>query len=395
MLMSVLLLFVIYIAFIGLGVPDSLFGSAWPAIYREFRLPVSYANLITLLISGCTILSSLFSASLIRRFGTAKITALSTALTAASLFGFSVSASFPVMCLFAIPLGFGAGAIDAALNNYVSVHYKAMHMNFLHCFYGIGVSLSPYLMSYTLQGQNSWRAGYRLAFWVQLVISVITVLALPLWNKVRKTNAPETGPTGTVPLSPVRMLKKPSVQAACGIFAASCAIEYTAGTWGSTYLVQTGGMTVGGAARMLTLYYVGIALGRFLSGVLSAVFPKTMTAQRLIVCGQITLSLAVFLWLLPLPAAFSAISFFLTGLGTGPIFPNLLHAVPQYCGAEYAQAYIGFLMAAAYAGIMLAPALFGWLVQLLSVYLFPWYLLLLLAVMALCTASAVRQLHGK
>lgn len=393
--MSVLLLLVIYIAFIGLGVPDSLFGSAWPAIYREFSLPVSFANLVTLLISGCTILSSLSSAKMISRFGTSKVTALSTALTAVALFGFSVSRSFPVMCLFAIPLGFGAGAIDAALNNYVSVHYRAMHMNFLHCFYGIGVSLSPYLMSFALQEKNSWRTGYRLAFWVQLAITLMTVAALPLWRMVKKSDAPDDSQIEAIPVKSSQMLKKPAVRSAGGIFIASCGIEYTAGTWGSTYLVQTRGLTAGSAARMLMLYYVGIALGRFLSGILSAVFPKQMSSQRLIICGQMTLAAAIVLMLLPLPPTVSAISFFLIGLGTGPIFPNLIHVIPQYCGAAYAQSYIGLLMATAYVGIMLAPALFGWLAQFISVYLFPWYLLVLLALLVLCTASAAGKLRTK
>lgn len=209
--MATVLLIVIYFAFIGLGLPDSVFGTAWPAIYQEFGVPVSYANFITLLISGGTVISSLISARLINRFGTAKITAVCTSVTAAALLGFSLSQNMVWLCLFAVPLGLGAGSIDSALNNYVALHYKAVHMNFLHCFYGVGITLSPFLMSLVLGEENNWRSGYRAVFFIQLAVAVITILSLPLWKKIRDT-APqaESDAPRTVPLR--EMAKMPSVR---------------------------------------------------------------------------------------------------------------------------------------------------------------------------------------
>ena len=393
--MSSLLLMVIYVAFIGLGIPDSLFGSAWPAIYQEFSLPVSHANLITLLISGCTIISSLFSAQIIHAIGTARVTALSTVLTAAALYGFSVSDHFLWICLFAVPLGLGAGAIDAALNHYVSMHYKVMHMNFLHCFYGIGVSFSPYLMSLALQNKNNWRTGYRFVFWIQLSIAFLTTAAIPLWKKVQHDEKEDNLvlPAEITPLPPQKMLKLTAVRTACMIFISACALEYTAGIWGSTYLVQAQGLSAETAARLLTLYYMGIACGRFLSGTLSALFSDKLRAQFLIYSGQGILAAALVLFLLPLPTVFSAASLFLIGLGIAPLFPNLLHIVPQYCSKKYAQSFIGLLMAAAYTGIMLVPVLFGWLAQKISICLFPGYLSALFLIMIVFTVVTGRLLR--
>lgn len=208
--MATLLLIVIYISYIGLGIPDSLFGAAWPAIHTEFDIPVSSAGYITMLISVCTALSSVVSAKLVNRFSTKWVVAVSTAFTAVALFGFSFSSNIYILCLFAIPLGFGAGAIDATLNNYVALNYSATQMNFLHCFYGIGVSVSPYLMSLALRGSNEWRMGYRAVFYIQLAIMVIAFMSLPLWNKV-KENKPSEDDFTPVSLSYRQMIKMPSV----------------------------------------------------------------------------------------------------------------------------------------------------------------------------------------
>lgn len=237
--MAALLLLIIYIAFIGLGIPDSLFGAARPAIYTEFGIPVSGGSLITMLISGGTIISSLLSAELIRRFGTGRITAFSTSLTAAALFGFSCSGNLLLLCLFAVPLGLGAGAIDTALNNYVALHYRASHMNFLHCFYGIGVSLSPLLMSLALSA-GSWRNGYRTVFWLQAGIAVLTILALPLWKRVSAVSGQEEEAAETVRFS--RLLRDSRVRMACLVFIGSCGLEYSCGNWGSTFLVTSRGL---------------------------------------------------------------------------------------------------------------------------------------------------------
>lgn len=386
--MTTILLVVIYIAFIGLGVPDSLFGTAWPAIYPEFSQPVAAASCVTLLISGGTILSSLMSARLINRFGTGAVTAASTALTAAALFGFSVSGSLLWMCLIAVPLGVGAGAIDCGLNNYVALHYRATHMSFLHCFYGIGVSLSPYLMSLALSGESGWRGGYRIVFLLQAAIALITVLSLPLWRRVTgmQQAAGQTRPPRAV--SAAGMAKMPAVRTVWFVFIGSCALEFTCGTWGSTFLVSARGMDVADAAKAVTFYYVGMTLGRFLSGLLA----DRLSGWRLICIGQGATLAAIVLLILPLPPALAAAGLFLVGLGNGPVFPNLIHLTPKNFGADISQAVMGTQMAASYIGTMLMPPLFGLLAQAAGAWLLPYFLLLLFAVMAGATLLLMRRL---
>lgn len=279
-LMTTILLIIIYITFIGLGIPDSLFGTAWPAIYPAFNVPISHANFVTSIISGGTILSSLLSTRLIKRFGTAKITAVSTAMTAGALFGFSVSPNMVFLCLFAVPLGIGAGAIDTALNNYVALHYRAVHMNFLHCFYGIGVSLSPYLMSLMLSATGNWRQGYQTVFWVQSGIAAVTILSIPLWKKVN--SADSCTEEDTLVIGVLDLLKEQKVRRVCLVLLGSCAIEYTCGVWGSTFLVNEKQMAVDVAAKVIMFYYIGMALGRFSSGVLAL----KCTSQQIIKIGQ-------------------------------------------------------------------------------------------------------------
>lgn len=387
--MATLLLIVIYIAFIGLGVPDSLFGTAWPAIYTDLNLPVSWASIVTIIVSCGTITSSLLSSWLISRFGTGKITAVSTLMTALALLGFSCSDSMLWLCLCAIPLGLGAGSIDTALNNYVALHYKASHMNFLHCFYGIGVSLSPYLMSLALS-KGTWEGGYRAVFWFQLAIAALTVLALPLWKKVRHAqNGEEEEETPRV-LSFPALMKMPKVRMACLVFIGYCALEYTCGTWGSTFLVNAKGAAADTAARMVTFYYIGLALGRFLSGVLAG----RLHSRQLVKIGQMILLAAVVSLFLPLPFAFCSVSLFFIGLGNGPIFPNMLHLTPELFGKDLSQAVIGAEMATSYIGVLLAPALFGLIAQNVTAALFPVYLLVLYALMITGTAASVYKKDG-
>lgn len=373
--MATILLVVIYLAFIGLGIPDSLFGTAWPAIYQEFSVPVSYANFVSLLISGGTVAASLLSARLINRFGTGKITALSTVMTAAALLGFSLSGQMVWLCLWAIPLGLGAGAVDSALNNYVALHYKASHMSFLHCFYGIGVSMSPYLMSLAL-GNGNWRQGYRTVFYVQLGIALITIAALPLWKQ------DNCGP-GQEKLSQARTLslsesaRQPLVPVVWLVFLSSCAIEYTCGLWGSTFLVNEKHLTADVAAEIITYYYIGMTLGRFLSGLLA----NRLKSWRIIHFGQGILLLAIVGLFLFSSNAGSRLAFLMIGLGNGPLFPNLIHLTPQNFGREVSQSIMGTQMAASYLGIMLMPALFGLLAQEVGAWIFPYYLSILFLLM--------------
>ena len=385
--MATILLVVIYLAFIGLGIPDSLFGAAWPAIYREFGLPVSYANFVTLLVSGGTVISSLMSARLINRFGTSRVTAVCTSMTALALLGFSFSQNMIWLCLFAVPLGLGAGSIDSALNNYVAVHYKATHMSFLHCFYGVGITVSPYLMSLALSGQNGWRGGYRVVSYIQIGIALITILSLPLWRKIRDTpGGQEEAHSRTVPLR--ELARMPSVRLVWLVFVGSCAIEYTCNTWGSTFLVTIKGMAVDQAAEMITVYYVGMTLGRFLSGILAS----RVRSWDLIRAGQGTVLAAVALMLLPLSPAVTAAGLFLIGLGNGPVFPNLVHLTPRSFGTELSQSVMGTQMAAASTGLLVMPPGFGLLAQAFGVGIFPYFLLAMFSLMGAATGLLIRRL---
>lgn len=368
--MATLLLVVIYIAYIGLGVPDSLFGTAWPAIYAELGLPLSSANAVTLLISGGTVISSLLSSRLINRFGTGIVTAVSTTLTAVALLGFSFSGSLWALCLCAVPLGLGAGAIDAAQNNYVALHYNARHMSFLHCFYGVGVAFSPYLMSLGIKSGN-WRSGYFWAFLIQATISIITIVAIPLWKKAHpdvQSEEPEKKPKT---LSLLQMAKMPAIRATWLAFITSCAIESTCTQWGSTFFVSAKGVTADVAAKIVILYFAGLALGRFVSGLLA----KKLTSWKLIYIGCGILFCALILLAIPVNNVIVAcVGLFFTGFGIGPVYPNLTYLTPINFDKEQSQAVIGSQMALAYVGIMLAPILFGFLAQEITVKLFPYYI---------------------
>lgn len=388
--MTLLLLIVIYIAFIGLGIPDSLFGAAWPAIYSEFDLPISSANLITLIISGGTVLSSFFSARIINRFGTAAVTFASTLFTAVALLGFSLSGSLLWLCISAVPLGIGAGSIDSALNNYVALHYKATHMNFLHCFYGIGVSLSPYLMSLALSDNSDWHRGYRVAFFIQLGITTVTLISLPLWKKAHGAGTADGSGDDIKPhtLTILELVKIPGIKADWLMFICSCAIEFTCGTWGSTYLVNAKGASPESAARVITFYYVGIAVGRFLSGLAAS----KLKSRTIIHIGQAVVLAAIIVLLLPLPIAFSCVGLFMVGLGNGPVFPNLTHLTPKSFGAENSQSVIGSQLAMSYIGVTILPMLFGVLAQYISAAIMPLFLLAIYVIFIFATVFLNRTL---
>lgn len=376
--MTTLLLVFIYIFYIGLGIPDSLLGSAWPAIYGEFHVPVSYASFISAIISTGTVISSLFSTKVIAKLGTAKVTALSTALTAAALAGFSCSHSFLCLCLCAVPLGIGAGSIDTALNNYVALHYNAMQMSFLHCFYGIGVTASPYLMSLALSERMNWRGGYRTVFYIQLIIAALSVLSLPLWKKVRTAQHEEEG-IHVLPL--IEMIKRKKIWASCGVFAGISALESTCLIWGSTYLSETIGLSADRAAALITFYFAGMALGRFLSGLLALKY----SGWKIIFAGQAAILAAVLILLATqnIPAAVAGL--FLIGLGNGPIFPNMTHLTPALYQKGTSQSIIGIEMAFSNLSILLTPILFGLISDITGTGIFPGFLTVMFALMAGCT----------
>ena len=374
---SLVLLVVIYVAFVGLGIPDSLFGAAWPAMHPDLDVPVSWGSLVTMVTCCGTIVSSLSSAALIGRFGTGRVTAVSTALTAAALAGFGVAPSFVWLCLLAIPLGLGAGAIDTALNNYVALHYRATHMNFLHCAYGVGITVSPFLMSLALSG-GTWRDGYLEAAAVQAAIMAATIAILPLWSRVGHETGADEGPDEPEvrAMSPLALVRRRDVRLACLVFLASVAIEGVCNTWGSSYLVNARGMGAGEAAGMVTVYYVGVTAGRFLSGVLA----NRLSSKQLVGLGQAITFAAVLVLLAPLPLAAATVGLFLVGFGNSPLYPNMLHLTPRLFGRDLSQAVIGVQMAASYVGALTLPPLFGVVAERVGFWVFPVALFVLSAV---------------
>jgi len=385
--MTRFLLLVIYIAFIGLGLPDSLFGTAWPAIYSDFQLPISYGSFISSTVACGTILSSLISARLIRKFGTSKVSAFSTLFTALALIGFSLSPNIWLMMLLAVPLGIGAGAIDVALNNYVALHYSAKQMNFLHCFYGIGVSVSPYILTLVISGENGWRNGYQIAFLIQILISILMFLSLPIWKRVNTAeSATETAEPKSLTIR--ETLRIPGVKSMCALFFLTCVIECSCSGWGSTYLVEYRNMTSEQAASVILFYFIGMAFGRFLSGVIA----DKLHSWKIITIGEYVLGAAVLLLTLPGPAMLGSVAFFLIGFGNGPMFPNFNYLAPESFGQDVSASVISLQMASAYVGILLGPLLCGLLGQTFGMFIFPIYIICAFVAMAVLTVSAQKLL---
>ena len=378
--MFTVLFVAICIIFIGLGLPDSILGAAWPTIYQDLNLPFSYANFITFLISFGTVFASFFSARLINKFGTATLTTFSTILSALCILAFSFSHSMVFFCLLAIPLGMGAGAIDAALNNYVAIHYSSTHMSLLHCFYGVGVSLSPFLMALALGQANDWRQGYRVVFLVMVFISFVALCSLPLWNKV-KTKQPKEEQFTPKTISLAYMLKKPAIVTSWILFFSSVGLEFTCGIWACTYLVNTQHIAEATASSYLTFYYAGITLGRFISGFYS----KKFAPEKSVFFGYSIVGTALVLLFLPLPIFFKPIILFLIGFGNGPTFPNIIFVTPQNFGKEVSQSIIGTQMAFCNVGILIMPPIFGFLAEWLGLQIFPIYLTCLFVIMVLST----------
>ena len=317
-----ILLGVIYIAFIGLGLPDSLFGTAWPAIYPEFGLPFSYGSFISAVVYCGTMAASIRSADLIARFGTCKITVFSTALTALSLLAFSYTGDFLSLCLCAIPLGLGAGCIDTALNHYVSLNYPPKHMNFMHCFYGIGISAGPYIFSRLLSQDGGWRIGYRAAFAVQAVIALILFLSFPLWKQAGEKNA-AAGQVDHIRVIPAKeVLRMRWVRPVWLILICLSIVEITCNTWGATYLVEHKGMSSGLAAGVVMFYFAGMACGRFAAGLAAS----RLGSMRIIIAGQAILTAALVILIFSSDKYLAAAGLFLTGFGNGPLFPNITYS---------------------------------------------------------------------
>ena len=371
-----LLLALIYIAFISLGLPDSLLGSGWPVMHAELGVPVSFMGIVSMTISGGTILSSLFSDKLTRKFSTRIVTVASVFLTVIALFGFSLSTRFWMLIVFAVPYGLGAGAIDAALNNYVALHYKAKHMSWLHCFWGVGTIVSPFIMNFALTN-GTWNSGYRMVGFIQLALALLLLVTLPVW-KINKTSSEEAGKSIGL-LGALRIKGVPFLL--IGFFA-YCAAEATAMQWASTYFVEVKGIPAERAAGFAALFYIGITAGRFISGFIT----NKLGDRNMIRLGTGILACGIAALLIPVSsyaAAFAA--FLIIGFGCAPIYPCIIHSTPFHFGAENSGAIIGIQMASAYVGSTFIPPLFGLLGNAVSFSVMPVYLLVFFALMIVMT----------
>ena len=370
------LLAIIYLAFISLGLPDTMLGSAWPEMHLQLNAPVSYAGVISMIIATGTVIASLLSDRVTRQFGTGRVTATSVALTTASLVGFSLAPSFWVLCLIALPYGLGAGAVDVALNNYVAIHFHARHMSWLHCFWGIGATLGPSIMGACLTGGLGWQGGYRTVGVIQLVLTLCLFFALPLWRGGRASPsgpAPEQAPSPGIPA----LLRLPGVKADLLALFAYQGVEQTIGLWAASFMVMARGISSQQAATWAALFYLGMTVGRLLSGFLTTRF----TDQAMVRLGQGGIAVGILLLFLPFGAYSLCAGLLCLGLGCAPIYPSLLHETPSNFGIALSQAVMGLLMACAYVGTTLLAPIFGFLAQTVSIRLFPTYLLLLLVVM--------------
>ncbi|MDD2954923.1 MAG: MFS transporter [Oscillospiraceae bacterium] len=377
--MTNLLLAIIYIAFICLGLPDSLLGAAWPAMYQELDVPISYAGIISMIIALGTIISSLQSDRLTRKMGAEKITAISVAMTAVALFGFSISHSFAMLCVWAIPYGLGAGSVDASLNNYVALHYQSRHMSWLHCMWGVGATLGPYAMGFALTHGAGWNAGYQWIGLLQLVLVMILVFSLPLWQKkkIRAEGALEVDSDGKNILTLKSILHIPGAKEVMLCFFCYCALEQTTSLWASSYLTLYKGISPEIAAGFASLFFIGITVGRVISGFATMKFNDTQMVR----IGQVLILVGVLAMLIPGTQVLSLTGLIFIGLGCAPIYPCVIHSTPAHFGAEHSQAIIGVQMASAYIGTCMMPPLFGILANRISVALLPVYLLGVLALM--------------
>ena len=388
-----ILLLMIYLAFISLGLPDALLGSAWPIMYQEFAVPVSYSGTVFMIICGGTILSSLNSEKLNRRFGTGKITAISVLLTAIALFGFSISHSFLMLCLFAIPYGLGAGSVDAALNHYVALHYSSRHMSWLHCMWGLGASVGPYIMGFVLQRGEPWNRGYLIVSIIQFILAIILFCSLSLWKKnpeeltENSSNAPggmevkATSDGAGVPKQKALSLKEvfaiPGAKESLASFYGYCALEQTVGLWAGSFMVLALGMDEKLAASYVALFYFGITFGRFLSGF----FTMKWKDEQMVLGGSAIVFFGIFLLFTPWSKALVLPALILIGLGCAPVYPSVIHSTPYNFGVEHSSALIGAQMAAAYVGTLIMPPFFGVLGRSFSMKLFPYYSMFLLLFM--------------
>ena len=376
-----LILAVIYAAFISLGLPDAILGAAWPSMQPQMAVSVSFAGIVSMIISIGTVVSSLLSDRLNRRFGTGLVTAASVFMTAAALVGFSLSGTFWMLCIFAVPYGLGAGAVDAALNNYVALHYSSRHMSWLHCFWGIGASAGPYIMGICLRSRLGWQSGYRTIAFAQFILTAILFLSLPLWRRAEenlKNTYVNSDDDGTdKPVGLIRALKIRGVPMIMLAFFSYCALESTAGLWASSYFVSCNCMNEETAAMLASLYFAGITAGRFLSGFIA----DRLGDRRMIRYGLLVIFLGLILMIIPVSwTSVSCAGIVIAGLGSAPVYPSVIHETPANFGSGNSQSIIGIQMASAYLGTTIMPPLFGIISENTTLALYPVYLIVLAAV---------------
>ncbi|MGN7299946.1 MFS transporter [Ferdinandcohnia sp. SAFN-114] len=373
--MTTFLLLIIYLAFISLGLPDSILGAAWPAMRPDFGAPLETAGYLFMTVAGGTIISSLVSGKVLKRFGTGKVTVVSVLMTAAALLGFYFAPSVAWLLVCAIPLGLGAGAVDAGLNDYVATHYQAHHMSWLHCFWGVGATLGPIIMAQFILEENAWRSGYLVISVLQFTLVIILFFTLPLWNRVTKSSnitlieeeeAAKITPNGE-DVKDAKPLQIKGVKLALASFLFYCAVEATVGLWGSSFLVNVKDLSPATAAKWVSFYYAGITLGRLITGFITF----KITNRTLIQLGQIIALTGAIILIIPLPSLFSLIGFIIVGLGLAPIFPCMLHETPTRFGKQHSQTIMGYQMAVAYTGTTFMPPLLGFVASQTTIGIFP------------------------
>lgn len=383
--MGTFLLVIIYLSFISLGLPDSLLGVSWPVMHGDLQVPLAYAGFISMTISGGTIVSSFVSGTISSRLGTGKVTAISCLLTASALLGFAFSPSLIWLIVLSIPLGLGAGSVDAALNHYVATHYKAHHMSWLHCFWGVGVTISPLIMSGFISA-NSWRGGYITISMLQFTLAVVLFITLPIWNRVSHSSStvadesqiPNEDSELTIEATQsTNPLKIKGVKFALASFLFYCGAEATMGLWGSSFLINVRGLSAATASQWVSLYYGGITVGRFFTGFLT----MRISNKILIRTGQIVALVGAICILLPFSAIFSLLGFVLVGLGCAPIYPCMIHETPNRFGKKQAQKIIGYQMGFAYMGTTFLPPLLGFVASRSSIMVLPVFVITYICIM--------------
>jgi len=392
-MITTLLLIIIYFAFISLGLPDSLLGATWPVMQNDLNAPLPAAGILSMAVAGSTIISSFLSGKVLKLFGTGRVTIVSVFMTACALLGFSIAPSLVWLIVFSIPLGLGAGAVDAGLNDYVATHYKAHHMSWLHCFWGIGATLGPIIMAQFMIADHTWRRGYLVIAGIQFSLVIILFFSLPLWKKVSKSNSHFHQETKNLDenVKDIKPLQIKGVKLALVSFLFYCGVEASMGLWGSSYLVNIKGLDAAKAAEWVSYYFAGITFGRFVTGFITF----KMTNRALIRTGQFLALFGSILLVLPFPTIFSLLGFVIVGVGLAPIFPCMLHETPTHFGKKHSQRIMGYQMGIAYTGTTFLPPLLGFLASQTTIGIFPFCIVIFVMVMFLSTERLNLVLNNK